>query len=123
MKPKTKTLLFILLSFLLGAAGGVAAFDAGIFRMGREGRSNPQEFRREFHRKLSLDSLQIREVDSLLDAYWARMSVQRDAMMRMRDTLRIEMRRRLTPTQQATYDAMNRQMDARYERSRRDSLR
>jgi hypothetical protein len=123
MKPKTKTLLFILFSFVLGGAAGYVAFDSGIFRPGRSARPSPQEFRRDFHRKLSLDSLQIREVDSLLDAYWEGMSVHRDAMMRARDTLRAELRRRLTPEQQSTYDAMNRQMDARYERGRRDSLR
>ncbi|MCU0454582.1 MAG: hypothetical protein MUE68_13085 [Bacteroidetes bacterium] len=123
MKPKTKTLLFILLSFFLGVAGGYLAFDAGVFRSGRGSRSSPQEFRREFHHKLSLDSLQVSEVDSLLDAYWGRMSVHRDEMMRHRDTLRAELRRRLSPEQQTTYDEMNRQMDARYERGRRDSLR
>lgn len=123
MKPKTKTLLFILLSFLLGSAAGYMAFDAGVFRGGKGGRPSPQEFRREFHRKLSLDSLQIREVDSLLDSYWTRMSVHRDAMVRDRDTLRSELRRRLSPEQQTTYDAMNRQMDARYERGRRDTTR
>lgn len=123
MKPKTKTLLFILLSFLLGATAGYVAFDAGVFREGKGGRPSPQEFRREFHRKLALDSVQIREIDSLLDSYWGRMSVHRDAMMRDRDTLRSELRRRLTPEQQTTYDAMNRQFDAKYERGRRDTAR
>ncbi len=123
MKPKTKTLLFVLLSFVLGGAGGYVGFESGMLRPTRPARMSPQEFRKDFHRKLNLDSLQIREIDSLLDVYWERMSVYRDAMMRDRDTLRVELRRRLTAPQQQTYDAMNRQMDARYERGRRDTVR
>jgi len=121
MKPKTKTLLFVLLSFVLGSAAGILADEAGVFGRGRGKRMSSRDFRTEFHQRLELDSNQVRSVDSLLDAYRERMTAHRDVMMKQRDTLRTEIRRTLTLRQSGLYDAMNRDLDARYN-GRRDSL-
>ncbi|MEK6650877.1 MAG: hypothetical protein AABY75_07865 [Bacteroidota bacterium] len=123
MKPKTKTLLFILVSFVLGGAAGYLADEAGLFGRGRGAHYSTKDYRQQFHRRLELDSTQVRSVDSLLDAYRERMNVQRDAMMRERDTLRSEIRRLLLPRQLELHEAMMREMDGRYGMGRRDSIR
>jgi hypothetical protein len=122
MKPKTKTLLFILLSFVLGVVAGILVDESGLLGRSRARRPSSKDFRTEFHRRLELDSVQIRSVDSLLDASRLRMNVHRTWMMQERDTLRSEMRQLLTSRQSAMYDEMNRESDARYN-GRRDSLR
>lgn len=122
MKPKTKTLLFILLSFFLGTAAGILVDEAGLLDRNRGKRPSSREFRTEFHRRLGLDSAQIRSVDSLLDASRVRMNAHREQMMVERDSLRSEMRKLLTPQQVGLYDAMNKESDARYN-GRRDTLR
>ncbi len=122
MKPKTKTLLFILLSFLLGSAAGILVDEAGMLGRTRGKRPSSKEFRAEFHQRLGLDSAQIRSVDSLLDAARDRMNAHRELMMIERDSLRAGMRRLLTSRQSELYDAMNKESDARYN-GRRDTLR
>ncbi len=122
MKPKTKTLLFILLSFLLGSAAGILIDEAGMFGRSRGKRPSSKEFRAEFHQRLGLDSAQIRSVDSLLDASRVRMNAHRELMMVERDSLRAEIRRLLTIGQSRLYDKMNQETDARYN-GRRDTLR
>jgi len=114
MKPKTKTLAFVLMSFILGVAAGIAIDKSSlsIFRT-KGSRMNATEFRDLFHRRIELQSHQVAIVDSLLDAYRMRMNVHRERILIVRDSLRTEIRKVLTDRQQQLYEEFNREMGSR----------
>jgi uncharacterized protein YneF (UPF0154 family) len=110
MKPKIKTILFILLSFILGILCGWFAEDR-IFM--NKAHVPPPDFQKMLTEQLHLDTRQIAQVDSILDARRQQMDVHRRQMLAMRDTIRIEIRKVLHADQSKLFDEIVQQKDAR----------
>jgi len=112
MSPKTKTVLLILLCFVLGAAAG---FIAQRYYSGAHVARRPDyaQARNEFAKRLQLDSLQLSRVDSLLDIHRKKMDDIRKLYTIERDTLRAEIRQLLNPNQDRIYDQFVKELDAR----------
>lgn len=118
MNAKSKTILFILVSFLLGliAGGfiGMRYFD-GSRRTHRP--PNQSEVMKEFSQKLELSERQIRIVDSLLELQRTKIGEFRKQYSEMfksqRDTLRMEIRKHLSEDQNRRYDAYIQEVEER----------
>lgn len=118
MNAKSKTILFILVSFLLGliAGGfiGMRYFD-GSQRIHRP--PNQGEVMKEFSQKLELSERQIRIVDSLLELQRTKIGEFRKQYSEMfksqRDTLRMEIRKHLSEDQNRRYDAYIQEVEER----------
>jgi hypothetical protein len=121
MEPKTKTLLFILASFVLGAAAGIALKET-LFPPHPAYRS-AAEWRRSFYDRLRIDSAQTGRVDSILDAQRGKMNSYRESMMALRDTTRLEIRRILSVEQNRAYDDYIKEMNERESRDRQSGRR
>ena len=112
MKPKTKTILFILLSFLLGIL-------CGWFLEGRmidkaqlhKGRKDHGDFQKILSERLHLDELQRERVDSVLESRKQKMEIYKKQALAMRDTTRIEIRKILNDEQTRLFDELNQEMD------------
>jgi hypothetical protein len=109
MKPKTKTILFILLSFILGIICGWFVQN----RVFSKGAPTPQDFQKMLTERLHLDQRQIAQLDSILDARKKQMDVQRNQMLAMRDTIRMEIHKILNINQVKIWDEMVQEKDAR----------
>ncbi len=109
MKPKTKTILFILLSFILGILCGWLAQDL-IFT--KSGHTLP-EFQKMLAERLHLDERQIAQVDLILDSRKKQMDVHIKQMLAMRDTTQVEIRRALSPEQIKLFDAIIQEINVR----------
>jgi hypothetical protein len=110
MQPKTKTILFILLSFMLGILLGWFLEDrmsTGVFHL--QGRG-PRDFQKVLAERLHLDEHQIMHVDSILDSRKQRMEEFRKQTLAMRDSIRIEIRRILNPDQAALFNVFEKEM-------------
>jgi hypothetical protein len=110
MKPKTKTILFVLLSFLLGIVCGWFIQDR-LFRWGGPGA--PPDFHKFLTERLHLDEHQIAQVDSLLEVRRQQMDMHRKQIFAMRDTMRMEIRKVLNTDQVKLFDAILQEKDAR----------
>jgi len=118
MGAKTKTVLFILGSFVLGAAAGVVAMKYGGVSRG-EGRYQSQaDVVKAFSERLHLDTRQTAEVDSILERRRLKLNVYRTAMLAARDSTRQEIRKILSPEQNKLFDEYIQEMNAREERYR-----
>ena len=116
MNPKTKTLLFILAAFLLGAStGGVVV--RSYWPAGPHHPPSPRDVVKMFNERLRLTPEQSAAVDTLLEHHRLRIEAQRTSMLSSRDTLRQEIRRLLTPEQNRLFDEFIQETDAR-ERAR-----
>jgi hypothetical protein len=112
MKPKTKTILFILLSFLLGIL-------CGWFLEGRminkaqfhKGRRDYGDFQKILSERLHLNELQREQVDSVLESRKLKMEIYIKQALAMRDTTRIEIRKILDTEQAKLFDEFNQEMD------------
>ena len=102
MKPKTKTILFILFSFILGILCGWFIHDSAFIKTGL----TPPDFQKMLTERLHLDEHQIVQVDSILDARKQQMDVYRKQILAMRDTVRLEIRKVLTVDQNKTFDSI-----------------
>ena len=124
MELKTKTFVFIVLSFLLGGIAG--GFIGKTYFAGPTGsrRPNRAEMQRQFADRLKLTPLQSTKVDSILESfrenfsqvqshYWQSFHVKRD-------TLRMSIRALLTADQNKLFDSYIKEMDGR-EARRRDT--
>jgi hypothetical protein len=109
MKPKTKTILFILLSFILGILCGWLAQD----RMFPKAGHTLPEFQKMLADRLHLDEHQIAQVDSILDKRKKQMDVHIKQMLAMRDTTQIEIRRVLSAEQTKLFDAIIQEINVR----------
>jgi hypothetical protein len=109
MKPKTKTILFILLSFILGILCGWFVQDHFFTKINHP----PPGFQQMLINRLHLDEHQIAQVDSLLEARKKQMDVHRTQMLAMRDTTRMEIRRMLNTEQVKLFDELLQEKDAR----------
>lgn len=121
MQPKSKTLLFILVAFLIGVVGGLVV---GRYYYGPPSRHRVtrEEVRQEFTNRLKLDTRQRALVDSLLESHRAIFGETRkqfsETFKSQRDNLRVEIRKQLTDEQNKLYDAYIKEMDERESRER-----
>lgn len=118
MSTKSKIILFILISFFLGAFAG-SFFGNRFLRSDRTPQSSPkhQEVVKEFSERLSLDDEQMRIVDSLLEAQKTKIGDMRKKAMESyrlhRDTLRTEIRKHLSDEQNKYYDDYIKEIEER----------
>lgn len=123
MELKTKTFVFIVLSFLLGGVAG--GFIGKNYFSGPPGgrRPNRPEMQKQFADRLKLTPDQSTKVDSILESfrenfsqvqsqYWQSFRVKRD-------TLRMSIRAHLTEEQNKLFDNYIKEMDG-HESKRRD---
>lgn len=122
MELKTKTFLFVIVSFLLGGVAG--GFIGRTYFAGPENGRRPSraEFQKQFAKDLKLDSEQEVKVDSLLEFNRNKIgSIQKqyaDIYKLHRDTLRLEIRKLLTPEQNKLYDERIRKHEEREAKKR-----
>ena len=113
MSPKTKTVFLILACFALGA---VVGFVAEKYYLAPRGPHRPDyaQARKQFAQQLHLDTLQLTQVDSLMDSHRKKMEDIRKLFSAERDTLRADIRKMLNPDQNRIYDEFVKQLDARH---------
>jgi hypothetical protein len=122
MQLKTKTLIFIIIGFLLGGVAGV--FIGRTYFAGPSGGHRPSraQIQKQFATRLQLDSVQSARVDSLMETFRHKFEgVQKqywEAIGLKRDTLRHEIRQLLTPEQNKLYDDYIKEMNERESRRR-----
>ncbi len=118
MNPKTKTLLFILVSFVLGAlvGGATVRYWSGLRTEGRY--QNQADVMKAFAERLHLNDQQVAQVDTILEQRRKKFDQFRNAMIAVRDTTRQEIRKLLTPEQNKLFDEYVQEMNAREERRR-----
>jgi len=109
MRPKTKTILFILFSFTLGILCGWFIKDYVIMKS----EHTPGDFQKMLADRLHLDEHQIVQVDSLLETRRQQMDVYRKQMFAMRDTTQMEIRKFLSANQNKLFDAVIQEMHER----------
>jgi hypothetical protein len=111
MKPKTKTIIFILLSFLLGILCGWflegRIFNGMHFLKGSERRG----FQKIMTERLRLNEWQVAQVDSILESQKPKMEIYREQLLATRDTIRSEIRKILNSEQSKLFDEFNQEKD------------
>lgn len=121
MQPKTKTILFVLLSFLLG---GISGYFFAMRNNGRPTADAPGrgDWKAAFAQRLQLDSVQRARVDSVVDSYRVHMGWHRQNLLLVRDTTRMEIRKLLTAEQNKRFDEYIKEMNE-HEAKRRERER
>jgi ubiquitin C-terminal hydrolase len=109
MKPKTKTILFILLSFLLGILCGWFLEDRMLNRMPNPKGKDHREFLKSLNEHLHLNERQMAQVDSILESRKQKMEICKK--LAMRDTTRMEIRKILNSEQSKIFDEFNQEKD------------
>ena len=109
MKAKTKTILFILFSFLLGILAGWIGND----RLKSRPMHTPRDFQNMLSEKLHFTARQNGLVDSILESHRIEMDAHRKLLFAMRDSIRMEIRKILESDQQQTFDALIQDMNNR----------
>jgi hypothetical protein len=111
MQPKTKTILFIIVSFLLGGVCG-AIIDHQVLHMHA---SVPPPSRevvlKMFADRLHLDNDQVAKIDTILDTYRPTLDLYRKYVRLTRDTPEEEIRKTLSPEQNKLYDDYIKELD------------
>ncbi len=121
MELKTKTLLFIVVSFLLGGVGGW--FARTNFSYPNDGqRHSRSAYQKQFVERLKLDSTQAAQVDSIFEIHRSKFNEVKkqysETIRLKRDTLRMEIRRILSPEQNKLYDEFIKEQDERQKKER-----
>lgn len=123
MQAKSKTIVFIILSFLIG---GVAGGFLGSAYFGQKGpsRSSRAHIMKEFTEKVRLEGSQPAVVDSIVEAYRTKLGEIRknysETFRHQRDSLRKEIRKILSEEQNRLYDQYIKEIDERESRHRRE---
>jgi hypothetical protein len=113
MKAKTKTILFIVLSFLVGIVVGWL-LENRIFKFATQRQIHrPREFHKILTDRLHLDERQVFQVDSILEIHKQKMDEFRKQSLALRDTMRIDIRKILKPEQATLFDDFTREMSKR----------
>ena len=124
MGAKSKTLVFIIVSFLLGGIVGAVVYG-NYFGQRRGTRPTHQDIVREFTQRLNLQGNQPMVVDSILEAGRAKFGEIRkqysETFRSQRDSLRREIRKILKPEQNLLFDQYIKEMDERESRYRREN--
>jgi hypothetical protein len=122
ISPKTRTLAFILASFLLGGIAG-GFIGRSYFAPHGPGRSSRTDVMKEFTQKLQLSPDQAVAVDSILEVHRSKFGAIRksysEAARTQRDSLRQEIRKILSGEQHALFDRYVKEMDERESRFRK----
>ena len=114
MQPKTKTIIFIFLSFALGIFCGWFIKDLVCMKPEHA----PHDFQKMLADRLRLDEHQIAQVDSLLDVRRQQMDIYRKQIFAMRDTTQMEIRKFLDANQNKLFDAVIQEMNEREAKKR-----
>ena len=109
MQPKTKTIIFILFSFILGILFGWFIHCNIAFKS----EHTPGDFQKMLAERLRLNEHQIIQVDSLLETRRQQMDAHRKQMLAMRDTTQMEIRKFLNADQIKLFDAVIQEMNDR----------
>jgi hypothetical protein len=112
MSPKTKTVFLILLCFALGVVVGFVA-ERYYLSSRLPHRPDFAQVRKEFAERLHLDTLQLSQVDSLMDSHRKKMDDIRKLFSAERDTLRSGIRKLLDPGQKSMYEDYIKEIEAR----------
>jgi hypothetical protein len=122
MSPKTKTVLLILLCFVLGL---IVGFMAERYYLNSRYTNRPDfaQTRKEFAQRLHLDTLQLSRVDSLMDSHRKKMEDIRKLFSLERDTLRGGIRKLLDSSQNKIYDDFVKEIDTKRREGDRQSPR
>jgi hypothetical protein len=124
MQPKSRTSLFILLSFLLGAVSGTVL---GMYVFAGKGKSSGYSSRNDqqayFASKLKLNKEQEAQVDSLIEGRRAAFEGMRKefgkAYKAERESLRVDIRKVLSADQNTLYDEFIKEMEERAEKRKK----
>jgi hypothetical protein len=118
MKPKTKTLLFILLSFIVGIFCGWF-LEGRLFNSERNPSvKGPTEFLKVLTSRVHLNEQQVMQVDSILESKRQKMDAFKKQTLAIRDTTRQEIRRLLNADQVKLFDEFVQQKDEQEARKR-----
>lgn len=124
MEAKSKTLMFIVLSFILGVVAG-GYVGASYFTPKRNARTSHSSVMKEFSERLKLQGSQSAQVDSILEGSRKRFGELRkeynEIFRGRRDSLRKEIRTILSAEQNVLYDQYIKEMDERESRYRREN--
>jgi len=104
MQPKTKTILFILLSFLLGILCGWFLEDRVLTRGPHPQNRGQWDFKKMLIERIHLDEKQVAQVDTILELRRHKMEVYRKQAFAMRDTTRMEIRKIMNAEQSKLFD-------------------
>lgn len=123
MQAKSRTLMFLFVSFLLGGVAG-GFVDRTWFSPTGYRKASRGDVSKEFSQKLKLRPEQTTAVDSILEVHKERFVGVRkgysEAIKLQRDTLRREIRKLLNPEQNTLYDQYIKEMDERETRYRKE---
>jgi hypothetical protein len=111
MKPKTKTIVFIFLSFLIGILCGWFLESRLINRTPHMKGRGQGDLVKLLTERLRLDERQVAQVDSILECNRKKMDVYKKQALAMRDTTRIEIRKILNAEQGKQFDEFNQERD------------
>lgn len=124
MQAKSRTLVLLVVSFLLGGVAGVFA-DRTWLGSPAPKRPSRGEVSKEFAEKLRLQPEQTVAVDSILEARKERFVAVRkgysETIKLQRDTLRREIRKLLSPEQNNLYDQYIKEIEDRETRHRKEN--
>lgn len=128
MEPKSRTILFLIVSFLLGSvAGGFVGAKFLNARGGGPQRHSRGDVMKEFTEKLRLQGNQIAVVDSILESHRTGIDSLRkkfsEQFKTQRDSLRKAIRAVLTPEQNSLYEEYIKEMNDREAKYRRGDKR
>ena len=113
MQPKTKTILFILLSFLAGILCGWFLEDR-VFSGAQHSRNrNPGDFQKMLVERLQLTEKQAAQVDTILETRRKQMDVFRKQALAMRDTVHMDISKILNADQKKIFDDLIKDMNSR----------
>jgi hypothetical protein len=111
MKPKTKTVIFILLSFVLGIFCGWLLEDRVFNRKLPHQGGGHGEFVKILNERLHLNGFQMVQVDSILESRKQTMEIYKKNVLAIRDSVRMEIRRILNDEQGKIFDEFNQEKD------------
>jgi uncharacterized protein YneF (UPF0154 family) len=111
MKPKTKTILFVLLSFMLGTFCGWFLEDRLLNNEQHSFPKRSNEFLKVLTNRVHLNEHQVAQVDSVLELRRQKMDVFKKQTLALRDTTRQEIRRLLDVEQSKLFDEFVQEKD------------
>ena len=117
MGLKTKTFVFVLLSFLLGGVAG--GYIGKTYFAGQTGghRSTRAATQKQFAERLHLNAMQAAKVDTILESFRQSFSQVQNGYWQTfhlkRDSLRLSIRALLAPEQNKLFDDYIKEMDQR----------
>jgi hypothetical protein len=113
MQPKTKTIIFILLSYLLGILCGWFLEDRIFPSVKHSQNRGPGDFQNMLVERLHLNDQQAAQVDSILETRRLKMDVFRKQAIAMRDTIRMEISKILNADQKKLFNEIIQDIDSK----------